>query len=272
VKSRRGLACGRCIDCGVDLPRRTSGRGSHPLRCDACRTERVNIRKQAWASRQKGYHVCACGKPRAVNAAQCWACYAETRCQPVHVCEYCKQSFQPKRSVNPARFQFNKYCSRACYFAVKKATACERLVAHELARTIAHEQRRQKREQQEHLCACGATINVKNKRCRRCFLKQAGSVIRETRELARVTGVDHLCPNCGQWFKGYESSTFCSERCCLRLRRDRYASIRHLPLEERNNLAELIALTREANRRIQNSVDVGYRYKRYRNTEYRFKL
>jgi len=70
-----------------------------------------------------------------------------------------------------------------------------------------------------------------------------------------LEGATHICPNCGQLFNGHDRDVFCSFRCARQLRKDgRYPTLGALPLDERNRVAELIALVRSARRQIDRSM------------------
>lgn len=245
-----------CADCGVLV--RCPRRGPSRRRCDACRLQHA----KTWPSRQPGhYFKCACGRARANGAARCLACYWAEKRREVHICQQCSLSFRPIRSLSKASCQVNKYCSRACYFAMKRGRAETRSIERKIAQAHAREQRKrnwtqrhQERQEQRAAtrCPCGAALTRPTARwCKNCYATQIGNGIRKGREWMRATGLDHLCPNCGQWFKGYESSTFCSLKCCTQWKPGRYPCISRVPIEERNQLAELLALVREANRRMQ---------------------
>ena len=244
--------------CGASLPERPAGqRGRRSPHCDLCRP------KHRYAKRKKANlcnarYLCRCGKPRNFAAAQCWACYSAARRRPIRVCRQCTRPFHPKRGVHPARRQVNKYCSRSCFFTSKRLRAEAVAMETAISRSLARAQRlqvRQQRHETRMVCPCGAAITRPTGRwCNSCYATQIANGIRAGRDWARVTGPDHLCPNCGQWFKGYQAHTFCSSHCQEQMSRmqarGRYPSIQHVPVDERNHLAELIALAREANRRI----------------------
>jgi hypothetical protein len=253
-----------CADCGVAVPR--PRRGSPRRRCDACRREYA----KTYPSRQPGhYYVCACGRPRANTAAKCLTCYWAERRRQIHICQHCGQSFRPKRSVCTARCQNNKYCSRACYFRAKHARAevaasaeAEALEARRaeraFARSFALELR--KRLPADHsvmgrFCRCGAAITqFATGFCAPCIAEIMAARVRAGHSVARLLGVAHICPNCGRSFRGYPRAVCCSRRCDRQISKwkkgRRYPSIQHVPVDERNKLAELIALTRAANRRL----------------------
>jgi len=68
---------------------------------------------------------------------------------------------------------------------------------------------------------------------------------------ATLNGLHHICPNCGDAFRGYAAAVFCSRSCAHSFgkmqRRGSYPSIATLPVDERNKLAHLISLARRAN-------------------------
>jgi hypothetical protein len=175
------------------------------------------------------------------------------------------------RDPAPARDNRREYCSRACKMqvwwrthekklytpseaavlrskareleraALRKATSCER----QLEREIERAQRLQARS----TCACGAKIHRPYGRvCDAC-----ASVNKSTgRRRSLGAGPGHLCPSCGRRFDSLETTVFCSSQCAKRYRHHgRYPSLGALPLDERNQIAELIALVRSAHRHLQ---------------------
>jgi hypothetical protein len=285
-----------CVDCGASLPDRRSGkRGALPLRCDPCRSQRnqhryhrrtsdtgpcvdcgLTVRGRSaqrrcdacrrehakrWPSRSKSHYLCACGKSRNPAAAKCWTCYSASRKRrPIQVCQTCNRSFQTKRGLSEVNYQRNKYCSRACYFATKKAKAAERLISLTASQVIARAQREAVMAEREaaraslavarvRSCRCGAVITRRKDGvfCAACSAERRERVI--PRAWVRVLGVDHLCPNCGAWFKGYRYAVYCSARCCEQTtKHGRYPALGRVDVEERNGLAELVYLEREARR------------------------
>lgn len=100
-------------------------------------------------------------------------------------------------------------------------------------------------------CDCGAVITRRKdgRRCAACSAKRLARIV--PRAWKRVLGIDHLCPCCGAWFKGYRHEVYCSARCCeLMTKRGIYPALGRIDVEERNHLAELIYLARQANRRL----------------------
>jgi hypothetical protein len=166
-------------------------------------------------------------------------------------CEWCGVAFFRRPSNRDAR----RFCSKRCSGARRRARTAERRAAILVQRRIAREKREQIRKQQHQarmICPCGARISRRTGRwCNTCFAQQIGNGIRAGHTVARTAGLHHLCPNCGQWFRGYPRDTFCSTTCAKQMRkRDRYPHLGHLPIDERNQLAELIALVRAVNRRL----------------------
>jgi hypothetical protein len=162
-------------------------------------------------------------------------------------CEWCGIAFWRPRLTN-RKVDACRFCSKRCSGARRRAQTAER-------RAVIREQREQLRRQRHEArvtCACGVRIRRRTGRwCDACYTQRIGNAIREGHILARRTGLDHLCPNCGQWFRGYDRATFCSSRCVSQMaKRQCYPHISHLPIDERNQLAELIALVRAANRRL----------------------
>lgn len=196
------------------------------------------------------------------------------------VCKGCGQLI--KRYPAPARDNRREYCSLKCKMRVWWRThECQRYPPSEslvLRRQIESAQRKALcREQQieraiervhweqaRTICSCGATIARDSgsnapycRLCRTCATTRIAAINRETRAAIRTEGVDHVCPNCGQSFRGYVDDVYCSSRCNKQMhkKKGRYPSIRGLPLDERNRLAELLALVRAARRRMDGAPD-----------------
>jgi hypothetical protein len=109
------------------------------------------------------------------------------------------------------------------------------------------------------ICTCGVTITRPAATlCKTCYAARMGTVIRHAREASRIEGLNHVCPNCGQQFLGYTADVYCSKRCFRQYtKHQRYPGLRSLPLNERNQIAAMIALVRAANRRIDESLKAG---------------
>jgi hypothetical protein len=198
-------------------------------------------------------HQCACGRRKTEYARTCLVCYNEHRLPPKRQCEGCGKTFM-RRQRSRDSFLF---CSRECYFAVKKARGIEHQQRKENDRVDREIQRELKRAARSVLrtlrwCECGAPLNRPTARyCAPCYQQVIGAGIRNGRRIASQQGVGHVCPNCGNIFRGYSTAVYCSVRCARVIAHHRrYPALRHLPLAERNRLAELVALVRAANRRL----------------------
>jgi hypothetical protein len=220
------------------------------LRCPACK-----------AAKKLAPFVCACGGKKAREAAACRACYLTNVHADDSTCQWCQQTF--RRGQKAPDRDARKYCSKTCYGAAKRIWAPGargRFVAslrHELRSRLAVFDRRSQTAAPWRRCSCGAPIeNPFGKCCRRCGAERKGIGIRSARAISRRVGCEHVCPNCGVRFHGHPGDVFCSAKCGRQLR-GRNFSIRGLPLDERNKLAELIALVRAANRRLQGVADEG---------------
>lgn len=204
--------------------------------------------------------LCSCGRPKFSRSARCLACAKAVRRRAL-TCTYCGVAFWRRKVGDKEQ---RRFCSRECYFSMKKAHAVTH--AAELQASKANEQiekviQRELREaaQQTLLvlrwCPCGAPLNrrsVGGRYCRACVATRIRTATRNARHAASEQGIEHLCPNCGQWFKGYEREVYCSVRCGKRMRKvpGRYPSISEIPIDQRNQLAEYLALIRRARRHI----------------------
>jgi len=113
------------------------------------------------------------------------------------------------------------------------------------------DQRRQDRKHNPILCRCGAAIfRPAATLCTSCYADVIGTGIRNGRQNSRRDGPRHVCPNCGREFFGYETDVYCSPYCGRQYNHERYPSLQDLSRPERNHLAEMIALVRQARRHI----------------------
>ena len=160
------------------------------------------------------------------------------------------------------------FCSRTCAFARQHEQYLRRQVAAVIAREqqkAARARGKQEQEQRIHqermtcrLCGGERVLGSwVGRRCLVCYAQQQRVRVQRGRARVKQDGVLHLCPNCGQWFRGYEQDVFCSKRCSQQLKPDRYPRMRHVPIAERNELAAMTALIRRANRVLQGYPDVG---------------
>jgi hypothetical protein len=167
--------------------------------------------------------------------------------RPTFYCESCAAPFWRRRNHKDAR----RFCSKRCAGVWHRARTLARVQAERAQRQIDRELQRAARQAVALLrwCPCGAALNRRSpggRFCRACVAERirAGHASRE-RDIA------HCCPNCGGSFHGYEAQVFCSKRCAHQLQhKGRYPTLGRLPLEDRNQLAEMIALVRAARRQI----------------------
>jgi hypothetical protein len=195
------------------------------------------------------------------------------RCPASFVCKGCGAI--TVRRPSPARDSRRSYCSDACKMRVWWQTH-EKLVYPPLESTVrrkaAEADRRRARRIEEQIervhwhqartirfCSCGATITRSTATlCKTCYAAQLGTVLRHAREVSRIDGLNHVCPNCGHGFLGWAADVYCSKRCFRQYsKHQRYPGLRSLPLTERNQIAAMIALIRAANRRIDESLKPG---------------
>jgi len=210
---------------------------------------------------------CACGQPKSYRTAQCWTCYNAGRRGPSYQCLGCGAAFW--RFHSPTKRDARRYCSRACFFAMKKTRAAENqrvIQARKQSESVESEIHRALRQEAQRtllalrLCAeCGgplSRLSPGGRFCRRCVAYRIATATSRGRRASREVGPEHLCPNCGQTFRGHVQDVYCSLHCAkqYKARHDRcgdtYPTLSHMPLDERNQIAELIALTRAAYRKI----------------------
>lgn len=193
--------------------------------------------------------LCACGRRCHSTSARCLTC---NRNRQPFSCEWCGVSFRRKPNPHDAC----RFCSKKCSGALRTAGSAPVVAA--FARTFRRELQQALASPKTpivRLCRCGAPITQwRTGWCDPCLLVVRGASIRAGHSVARLLGVAHICPNCGRSFKGYQKATYCSTRCATQMRkrieRGTYPVIGHLQIDERNKLAELIALTRAVNRRL----------------------
>lgn len=203
--------------------------------------------------------LCQCGGSKTASAKMCRSCVARHQ-RRLFTCQGCGVMHWRRAWCDDAR----KYCSRECYFRMKKTRAAANAaqqVIDRLSVQAEHEIQRELRRaaQQAQLalrwCSCGAPLNRRSPRavcCDACRKERIGRSVSRRRTVSREHGVQHCCPNCGQQFRGYEGDVYCSTRCAHRYNHHgRYPSIGQLSLTERNRIAELLALVRTARKHIQ---------------------
>jgi predicted RNA-binding Zn-ribbon protein involved in translation (DUF1610 family) len=201
--------------------------------------------------------TCACGGRRSRNARQCKSCDTAARRGSDFSCEWCGLVFW-RKSHNSNKADARRFCSKQCSGALKTAQARARehvtAIETEFARAVEQElhARLSTPQQPVRICSCGAVITKKGTGyCAACLPSRVATWCRAARSVVRHEGVEHVCPNCGHSFRGYVGDVFCSQRCATQLTHHRrYPSIGAVPYPERNQLAELIALQRAANRRL----------------------
>jgi hypothetical protein len=245
-----------------------------------------HLQERRWPSRQS---TCACGGWKSPTSARCLACDKARRKPPLRHCEWCHQAFVMRQRHADPKKGAGRFCTKRCSGLFRAAAGVMPLQKADVRARAAigtaqyrelhreewdwrrEERKRQKEEEQrhqqqkwdrEHACSCGASSTTARwvydepyragqtppsgrtrYWCEACFAHEF---------YAR----QHVCPNCGEEFYGTERETYCSERCGTQMRKriERsacYPSIGHLPVDERNKLARLIALMRAAHRRIK---------------------
>lgn len=192
--------------------------------------------------------LCACGQRKTDAATRCQSCATAHR-RPMFRCEWCSAEFWRRRWDGRDYRRFCSHrCANACTGAQVYAVCQARRDSEQAQREIDRELRRAAQRVLLELrsCSCGGPITRPHgTMCTTCAATHR-------RERGREHGIKHLCPNCGQWFRGLETDVYCSPRCARQLRKKgRYPSIASLATGERNRIAELIALIRAARRRIE---------------------
>lgn len=225
------------------------------------------------AEHDRAARICACGGAKSRKGRQCLACAIRQRRGSALNCEWCRQVFWRRKAKRDTR----RFCSKQCAMALRilrgrntfqdlqvrqRAIAGMRQYLHDSAPERARrreqreqwdQQQRQYRIQQQQArtaCPCGTISTytrwtyadpVMRYWCDACYIQE-------------FYAWEHVCPDCGASFFGQYRDTYCSPRCATRLRhmvdRGTYPAIGRLPLDQRNQLAEMIALMRAANRAI----------------------
>lgn len=212
-----------------------------------CRACAINTREKIPRPR------CSCGGQKARYSLRCQACDAVRRkCEavrrmvPTRVCQWCGAEFRRQGDARAAH-DVLRFCSKKCWGAFRSAIAQAQHEKYRGARQIIRELTRAQRLYARSVCACGATITRPyGSLCTSCRAARRSEAFRIRRE----EGVHHLCPNCGQSFRGHTDDVYCSSPCAKQFRKKSRSRIRAIPLDERNRIAELLALVRAANRRI----------------------
>jgi predicted nucleic acid-binding Zn ribbon protein len=189
-------------------------------------------------------------------------CYKATRPRaPMFRCEWCGIEVYRQLHRDPTKHA-RRFCSKRCSGALKHAVVmarnesicAERQIQRELKRAATHAMRAQR-----SCRSCGGSIPHQSEGVycsEACRTAGTGTNVRETRHKNKNNGVKHLCPNCGQWFPGHERDVFCSAHCHGQMSKRtkhghrRYPSLDRLPIDERNQLAEFLALIRTVRRHI----------------------
>lgn len=219
-------------------------------------------------------HCVDCGDPCSYKSQRCMACSAQFRRGPSFHCEWCGTVFWRKKLNHDDR----RFCSQRCSglfraangelawqtpeAEIRRAISLARLhearsqqaLVRRQERLQQREEQRREREAQKPTCSCGAPYRRRRWTPDHPFMRYwcDSCFEREFHELS------HICPNCGQTFQGERRAVYCSPRCsaqfCKRVERGTvYSHIGRLPLNERNKLAEYLALIRMANIRIYRS-------------------
>ena len=236
-----------CIECGADVVQQKRGRLLR--RCDPCkRAIRIRLSKE-WASRTRVYR-CACGRPIGRIAKVCRQCRS-----PARHCEWCGGAFRRYISKKWPTHDAGRFCSKRCSGARRRAETAEREAPRLAAAAITRAQNNAVRaalKAAHAICPCGQPVAGPSSRwCGVCYGHRIGNGIRAAYVRSTLSGLEHICPNCGDTFKGYAQRLCCSRACSIpygrKQREGTYPPIRSMPLEERNKVAWLISLVRRAN-------------------------
>ncbi len=191
---------------------------------------------------------CECGQAKSLGSQRCQTCHMQQRHDRVlrRTCQSCGREFRRKHSLRSGH-DVLRFCSKKCWGVFQTALAHTARDAYRRARQIQRELTRAQRLEARKHCACGVLITHqhRDRRCSPCI----AAAVRAKRAADQMIG-DHVCPNCGGSFHRYGSAVFCSPRCGRQYKHDRYPTLRALPVDKRNQIAELVALVRSARRRI----------------------
>ena len=192
--------------------------------------------------------LCACGQLISRTAARCFTCYIKLRSEQQKArrtfrCLGCGQeSSRRKCPGHDAR----KYCSRACAFAHWS----------EIRLSDVRSVRARARPRPTHPCRrCDRPIELRKQLCVSCRevarWDQADRRRQKARQRPKVGTFKHTCPSCGDPFVGLRDAVFCSHICSRRARKvTKGMGLSRLPINERERVAPLVALVRQANQRI----------------------
>jgi len=235
--AKRGPTCDRCA-CGQTKARYVD-------RCRFCARRESN----------KDKVPCACGRPKSRRTVQCRTCFNVKHRSPAFQCAWCTRTFWRPKWKDDAR----RFCSRDCFFAMKKGRAADRAESEaaerEIQQALYHAAKKVRRSLRRCVHCAGSMPDDRGGRyCSdACLCAVLGTKVRETRRTNKAAGIQHQCPNCGVWFPGHPCDVYCSPRCCKQFKTHlgRYPSLENVfPIEERNRIAGLIALVRAARRQI----------------------
>lgn len=204
---------------------------------------------------------CACGGLKYRSAQRCKACDIRRRHAAIaRRCEWCQQVFFRHRKGGD-KHDALRFCSKACYGRNKSKRAIRQLHALErrIHRASVKQAQRARKLLTRSVCRrCDAPIDPHQRFrwCASCYsamLVEKNSQAKDNRRTR--TGALHVCPNCGQTFMEQARVVYCSRRCLRQMvkRRERgsaYPVLAGVPLDQRNPLAELVAMVRTTQRRL----------------------
>lgn len=259
-KPGRRLPCGALVQ-QVPCPSCGASKSAQSYQCLAC--EHRDRR-----GRSLHQPICACGEKKARYSRRCLACERgerQARSRSIHQCEQCRVTFA-RDGRHGHRDRPVRFCSNSCanrYHArargqIAKRRHHEQAIQREFARVL-------QRELEQRLvfpasdparrCLCGQPI-ASGSLCDPCLgiRRQQSDAANWTME--RIRGFRHVCPNCGRLFRGRQYMVHCSSKCARQYsKKGRYPDISRLPLRKRNEVAELVALVRAANRAVNEYFD-----------------
>lgn len=178
-----------------------------------------NIRRSSRISR------CACGTAISRGSVRCVPCqHAAQRLAAMRTCEWCGRGFYKRPETK-------RFCSNSCS---AKRSAAIRFASTYAARAEARAER-----------AIQQAIQKAAENARRVAERAA----RPRWCRPRAPLVEHVCPCCGLAFMGTAGRAYCSKRCRRGMRK--YSvRLNGFTLDDRNKMAELLALLKAYNRRI----------------------
>ena len=221
----------------------------HSPRCQACYNASRMKDGERYASGRLTYRShCPCGQSMSRGSILCWSCTqrAHSQRRELRTCEHCSIQFSRKRCSYER--DARRFCSRKCwglwkrdFYARERAEREERRMQVEVPQ-----------ERQRPCLECGQSMGSLNHsmhaHCRRLrnnrVRRDRGRELRGESTRARHPATFHVCPTCGETFTasvGDKRAVYCSLRCSARQPKRSMGALHRLPLDERNQLALMLA-------------------------------